>query len=1025
MKKFILIASALCLAMTVSCNKVVEDRINPSGDGRASANLVEFSFPVNQELTKAYLDGTTFKWSDGDQVALCYGSTVAPFTYNPETGLFKGELDASATGPFYVVSPYSADIALVGGKVQATLPAAQVAGEHGADPAAFLAVGQAADAAALEAGVSLRNAFSLVRVTVTDTDVTSISFEGNPSGTSISEPLAGPVEIDPSDASFVCDSRNTAVTLKPSGAAFAAGSYDIAVLPQNLANGMKIVFKRDGEDLAYYKKSEAAKQLERNKGIEFPSFTVSGIATRCRYIQNAADMQAWDAIAYADFTADDVIYLGEDIDMDGVAGWVPVNQFIGTFDGQNHRIYNFQISSNEYVGMFRINKNSTDKADIRNLVFGTKDGATWDGVSSITHTSSKNRTTWYYLGVVAKTQGSATMENVFNYAKVEVAAGCNGKTRAAGVCGNWSSTEGVQNCYNYGTVINNATESGQKSASNTGVEISILGGVLAQCDTPVTISSCYNYGEVVNNNPYVKWIGGILGNTSQVVTVSECENYGNLTNNVAAYTSWLGTGGIVGFLNKAGAKILKCKCTGAVLTSASQVVSGIVAQILDCEVSDCTVSDISVTATGGGFCSGIVGWESTAGGTIKNCSVTGSSFTGAGRISGIVGRLQGGIVSDCSVSDCAISNSSAYSGGIVGVAETTPTVTDCSVSRTKIYGAGYTGGIVGYASGATYAKVENCVVDDLTLVSGTGNVGGIIGWLDMGDILKCKVTGGATVVGSADGVGGIVGRAIAKSGNANLIDNCLIENASVSGAYSVGGIVGYEYPDASGPVDIYNCGVASTVTLCATSCDTDGDPTQGDCMIGGIVGWARCKDDASSFKIVNCYNNAPITCDLAMAHPSAGGILGYVSLSDAGAGLVANCSTNITADLLKVGGSAVTAAAQSYGALFGNLPDVAGIAVLDNCYIDALPVGAARDSESAIIDISATAALDIRENNALAEATFGASAVGKLNLFASSYTAHQLFGWKAESGLPVLSDAAPASSGGGVEEYGDDVPFTW
>ena len=1024
MKKFVLIASALCLAMTVSCNKVAEDRINPSGDGSENANLVEFSFPVNQELTKSYLDGTTFKWEEGDQIALCYGSTVAPFTYNTETGRFQGEISESASGPFYVVSPYSADIAVVEGKVQASLPAEQIADEHGADPAAFLAVGQASDVAGLESGVSLRNVFSLVRVTITDTNVTSISFEGNADGANISEPLAGPVQINPADASFECSSRNTAVTLKPSGSAFAAGTYDIAVLPQKLAKGMKIVFKCDGEELAYYKKSDAEKQLERNKGIEFPSFTVSGITTKCRYIQNAADMQAWDAVAYANFTADDVIYLGEDIDMTGVTGWVPVNQFIGTFDGQNHRIYNFQISGNEYVGLFRVNKASDDTADIRNIVFGTKDGSTWDGVSSITHTSSKNRTTWYYLGVVAKTQGAATMENVVNYAKVEVASGCNGKTRAAGVCGNWSSTEGVANCTNFGTVINNATESGQKSTSSTAVEISILGGVFAQLDTPANISNCFNYGEIVNNNPYVKWIGGILGNTSQVTTVSECENYGNITNNVAAYTSWLGTGAIVGFLNNAEGKILRCKCSGAVLSSASQVVSGIVAQMLNCEVSDCTVSDISVTATGGGFCSGIVGWESTAGGSVKNCSVTGSSFTGAGRISGIVGRLQGGTVSNCSVSDCAISNTSSYSGGIVGVAESKPTVTDCSVSRTKIYGAGYTGGIVGYASGATYAKVENCVVDDLTLVSGAGNVGGIVGWLDMGDILKCKVTGGAAVVGSADGVGGIVGRAIAKSGNANLIDNCLIENASVSGAYSVGGIVGYEYPDSNGPVDIYNCGVASSVTLCATSCDTNGDPAQGDCMIGGIVGWARCSDNASSFKIVNCYNNAPITCDLAMAHPSAAGILGYVSLSDAGTGLVANCSTNITADLLKVGGSAVTAAAQSYGALFGNIPDVAGLTISNNCYIDALPAGGARDGDT-LIDSAAAANLVMTGNNALAEATFGAAAVGKLNAFTASYTAHTLFGWKAQDGFPVLTDSIVSSSGGGVEEYGDDVPFTW
>lgn len=1044
MKKFVLIASALYMAMAVSCNKVTEDSINPSRDGVSGVNLVEYSFPVRQELTKSYLDGTTFKWEEGDKVALCYGSTVAPFTYNSETDRFKGEIEAGASGPFYVVSPYRDDIAIVGGKVQTVLPATQKAGAHNADPAAFVAVGQASDAAALDAGVTLRNAFSLVRVTITDTDVTSISFEGNPDGAKCSPALAGPVQLDPASAAFECDSRNLAVTLVPESSTFAAGSYDLAMLPQNLEKGLKIVFKRDGQALANYKISSSAKQLERNKGIELPSFDVAGIETKCRYIQSADDMKAWDAVAYADFTEKDIIYLGEDIDMSSVTDWVPVNQFIGTFDGQNHRIYNFSVSGSEYVGLFRINKNAAVTANIKNLVVGTKDGETWDGTSSFTHSNSATRTDWYYVGVVAKTQGAATMENVVNYAKCEVAAGSNGKTRAAGVCGNWASTENISNCCNYGEVVNNATATGTgvNSKGETVVATSVLGGVIAQCDKPIVMDACENYGTVTNNNPYVKWVSGILASSGAAVTVQNCINHGTIQNKVAAYTSWVGTGGVIGNLSVAGASVKGCSSVDATITSVCHVVGGIAAEIDGGTIEDCSISG-TLVKTSADFPAGILAFG-PKGGNVKNCKVIGSNtISGKGEAGGIAGRVytglvidgcefrggklegtgedlggiagwvqSGSIIKNSTVSNVTITGTTNYVAGIVGLGENI-TIDKCSVSSSAITGKSGTAGILGYAKGTTVCEVADCEVNGCN-IDGTLNVGGIVGWLDFGNVTGCKLSGGTTVTGSGDGVGGIIGRAIAKSGNPNIIDNCFVDGATVTGAYSVGGIVGYEYPDKTGPIDIYNCGVSASSSLVATACDTGGDPTKGDSMIGGIVGWARCSDNASTFKIVNCYSHASIACDLAMAHPSAGGILGYVSLSSAGTGLIQNCTSNITADRLQVGGAAVTSSATQYGAVYGLLPDHAGITVSNCYYVEGLPLG------------EAGAGVVLSGNEAFAAASYTSSAKDKLNLNAAAYTAHTLYGWKAQDNLPVLSDATFTSlPGGGTEHYGDETPFTW
>ncbi|MBR0029693.1 MAG: right-handed parallel beta-helix repeat-containing protein [Bacteroidales bacterium] len=1037
MKKYVLIASALCMAMAVSCNKVTEDSINPSRDGVSGVNLVEYSFPVRQELTKSYLDGTTFKWEEGDKVALCYGSTVAPFTYNSETDRFKGEIEAGASGPFYVVSPYRDDIAIVGGKVQTVLPATQKAGAHNADPSAFVAVGQASDAAALDAGVTLRNAFSLVRVTITDTDVTSISFEGNPDGAKCSPALAGPVRLDPASAAFECDSRNLAVTLVPESGTFAAGSYDLAVLPQNLEKGLKIVFKRDGQALANYKISSSAKQLERNQGIELPSFDVAGIETVCYYIQSAEDLMAWSGVTR---TADDVTFFGEDIDMSGQT-WSQPNNFVGSLDGQNHWIYNFVYSTDQYCGFIRQTATS-GKTDIRNLIFGTKDGKTWDGVSSLTHASSANNYTWYYVGVVAKTQGEAVMQNVTNFAKVEVAAGCTGKTRAAGVCGNWASTGNITNCYNYGDVVNNATATGQNSSSNTAVATSVLGGVIAQCDKPIVVDACENYGTVTNNNPYVKWVSGILASSGAAVTVQNCINHGTIQNKVAAYTSWVGTGGVIGYLSVAGASVKGCSSVDATITSVCHVVGGIAAEIDGGTIEDCSISG-TLVKTSANFPAGILAYG-PKGGNVKNCKVIGSNtISGKGEAGGIAGRVttglvidgcefrggklegtgedlggiagwvqSGSIIKNSTVSNVTITGTTNYVAGIVGLGENI-TIEKCSVSSSAITGKSGTAGILGYAKGTTVCEVADCEVNGCN-IDGTLNVGGIVGWLDFGNVTGSKLSGGTTVTGSGDGVGGIIGRAIAKSGNPNLIDNCFVDGATVTGAFSVGGIVGYEYPDANGPVDIYNCGVSASSSLIATACDTGGDPAKGDSMIGGIVGWARCSDAASAFKIVNCYSHANIACDLAMAHPSAGGILGYVSLSSAGTGLIQNCTSDITADRLQVGGAAVTSSATQYGALYGLLPDHAGITVSNCYYVDGLPIG------------EAGAGVVLSGNEAFAAASYTNSAKDKLNLNAAAYTAHTLYGWKAQDSLPVLSDATFTSlPGGGTENYGDETPFTW
>lgn len=1044
MKKYVLIASAICMAMMVSCNKDILVEVNP--EGGLNAQTVPFSFSASREMTKSFLDGNEFQWEEGDAVSVCYGTTNAKFTYDPVMAKFTGEIDPTASGPFLIVYPYNADAAANGDLIDTVFPAEQHPGAHNADPAALLAGGQADDIAALEAGVTLANEFSLVRLTFTDSDVVSVSVEGNANGEALAAPLAGPVSINPANASVTCESRNTTVTLKNSdGSALAPGTYDIAVLPQTLAQGFKVVFRRSEEAQSYYRSSSAETTFVRNKGIEIASCTVASIKKRCWFILDAADLQAWNASTFA---ATDLTYLGADIDMTDQK-WAQRNDFTGVLDGQNHSIYNFVYTTNQYAGLIRTTSN-TEYAEIRNLYFGTKDGLTWDGVSCLTHSSSANKYTWYYVGVVAKPQGSTKMDNVVNFAKVEVAAGSTGKTRIGGVCGNWASTGTMINCKNYGEIVNSASATGQKDENTTTIATSIVGGVVGQCDVAATFENCTNYGTVTNKNSYVKWVGGILGNSSFAVTIKGCTNYGTISNTKKAYTSWLGTGGISGYLKDPGAKILNCSSINATVSSVCHVSAGIAAQIDGGTIENCTVSGSNIS-TSTNFPAGILAYG-PAGGTVKNCTVSGNTnISGAYEVGGIVARVTTGFnVDGCTISNSTVTGTKDDVGCIAGWIQTGSSISNCNAINTTISGANYVGGIAGLAeettvsgsevSGCTvtgtaegiggvmgYGKVtastvENCTVTGSTISGSTkvsgivGNsdiititgcildggtkvigsstdIGGIAGWLNTGTIKDCTVKGGCSIESSSCNAGGIVGRAIANDGTSNIIDHCKVLNSTVSAAYDAAGIVGYAYPDENGPVDIYNCGVEN-IAVIAKSCDGGGNASSGDSMSGLIGGWMRCSDSASSFKIVNCYAiGSTIECKLDMAHPSVGAAVGYISLSAAGTAEITNFCTDLKATGIIVNGSPVPSTLPSVGAIAGMIPNKA-ITVKNCAYInDGVLTLCNNIGESVVLE----------DNDSFDEADFGDLAYAMMEGFVPGYEDYPLLGWSLNgAGLPYI-----------------------
>lgn len=386
--------------------------------------------------------------------------------------------------------------------------------------------------------------------------------------------------------------------------------------------------------------------------------------------------------------------------------------------------------------------------------------------------------------------------------------------------------------------------------------------------------------------------------------------------------------------------------------------------------------------------SGLFGYAEGA--TLKDIVLKNRSNTGTfGYVGGLVGSATNCTIISCSVKSSVLKAGSGYAGGITAYLDG-GSVKDCSVSGLTIESAyNHVGGLVGELFAGT---VENGQVDGGCVIGGKQNVGGIAGWFDKGAIKGCRLLSGARVVGTGDGVGGLVGRAIAKGGAANVIDKCRVDGALIQGTYTVGGLVGYAYPDANGPVDIYNSGIVNT-TLRATSCDTGGDPAKGDCMIAGICGWPRLSDNGSTFKAVNCYLHfAPggLICDLAMKNASAAGFTGYVSVSEAGSMTIRNCVTNLGAEDLVVGGAPVTSSCSRYGALFAHTPNNRTIDISHNYCVTGLPMYGVKGSSVTTDDNEAVAPGEL------------ASIRSKLNAFASSYTDYTLSSWTMEGLLPVV-----------------------
>lgn len=801
MKSTKVFLAALMILAATACTK---QEINDSKDSQEikpaeNVVLVPMSFSASGEEVdgvRATIDnsGSPLKilWESTDAVKVYDNiapSTPHDFSVTPGTpataATLEGEV-AEGSASFYAVYPAAAAAGIDGGTLTVTVPAAQVipSGKN-IDPAAIVSVASAAKGDAL----SFKNVCGFLALEVSYANIQSITVSGTKIAGSAS--VAGATGVISSNAS-----ATNSITLTHEDGLFPLGVYYIALLPGETAVGDFVVdMTQDVAGFTATRTATSAVDIPRNGGFDFGK--LDSKVNWTYLISSAADMVAWRN-RYSEWQATDVVRLTDDIDMDGVNDWEPAQEFHGSFEGDNHKIYNFVMSRssgnicfiNHMFGIFR------------NVTFGSSNGTTWDGVSTFTLTGDKDGS-WHYSGIIGRLRSSVSYVNSF--IKYVVKSDCPKKTRMGGIVGvtpddDLGAAQVIDHCNFYGVL--SAEYSGGKTDNTLQI---YMGGILANSDNgqhnPV-ISNCKNYGTLQSVDKYTSYVGGIIGvvTAGHFAEIVDCENHGDITYETSARILDAFVGGIAGYMhgNKlAGNSLTRCKnysdfdmnssnvrYYGGIIGCGNSVVISYCENHGDVKMtnSDLTSSQLLVGGIGGY----ILGLSS-----VDHCTNEGTVESRKNQVSnvgGICGAVRNG-------------NSAADKDKII--VSNCENTGECKIYRTATNANWQAcGGIVGQQESSS-ADIKNNVNSgpvSIDVVNTTTHAGG----LSVGGILGLGYTS-------------LAESTCALSGNVNTGSVTLSNSGASAMIHSAGGIIGRTLNNQiTSTGDTANCAVSRTVGGTAT-----------------------------------------------------------------------------------------------------------------------------------------------------------------------------------------------------------------
>jgi len=450
------------------------------------------------------------------------------------------------------------------------------------------------------------------------------------------------------------------------------------------------------------------------------------------------------------------------------AGWEPIPEYSGVFNGNGHRVTNLKINrvDTNYIGLFSNNTHMITGLTVAGEVGGnTLVGGIAGGNSGTIEYCNYTGTVWasgaYAGGITGRNFENGTIDSCSHTGNVVA------ETHLGGIAGqnDWAvsnctnhngniymdNTTGtsiggivgynggghITGCVNYAEVNsrhnigNNASTGGITGTNWAGVYNSRNYGVVQSYGTAGGIAGCnYNLVEGCLNEGMVAVYcpgGGIVGRNegdSTSGTLRSCTNKGTVTGNEATGKDSYYIGGAVGYNNKG--KVEDCHNTGTIknFTTASSATGGLVGYGVGGQPSGLlSASHNEGAVSGANLTGGLIGWSSMA---ANDCFNTGT-VTGSGD----------------------------YIGGLTG--NSSGTVLRC-YNTGSVSGSSYVGGISGYIWNDDALLDACCNTGNVTGTAGadTGCIGGIVGDYTAGTVTNCwydKQKAGAKGVNGTDTAG--------------------------------------------------------------------------------------------------------------------------------------------------------------------------------------------------------------------------------------------------------------------------------
>lgn len=856
---FVILGTA-ALAL-LSCEKEAaptEEPVPGEPTEAVDPNKVPMTFSAVTEKTKSDISGSFILWESTDKICIFDGSSLNEFSASNVSADGKGadfSGSAAAASEYFAISPYStaSNLNTENQRISVTVHGTQtIIGSHCVDGESLVSTAVSDETAHL----SFTNQFALMKVTLSRDDVVAVIVKGH-NNESISGTNhfyyggEGAPKMDLTNAGGKTVTLRYKATAESSNSAFPAGDYYMVIWPTAFTQGYSITMTTSDGSKTLLTTSESC-NLSRNGGQNLA--TVDGGTFCPPVIMTAQQLKMWRRLATdGAYVAGEEVKLGADINLNGYA-WTPVPEFLGIFNGQNYKIYNFTISSDaERVGFISTLGSSSggEAAVLKNVIFGSSNGTSADDSSSITATGASSR----YVGLIGYAQKNTTVENITNFIPITIASSVTrAKHYLGGIAAIANNNVNITNCSNKGAITDNAVVVDQHGGS-------CIGGILGTYGSAgAVVSGCTNSGAINNTCQDVAYVGGINGaciGTS--LTIENCTNSGKITNSAASQQElnsdnsskvggeWqIGLGGIVGCLGNA--SVIKC-------TNTAEVIQNVCIEENDAYDELGTETDTR-PAIGG-----IVGVACRTGATIKGCTNEGRPrIESVQQYSAAMGGILG--VASNANKNCTVLITKADDG--------TRTVNNANIDEKNSRGAQtqyscYQGGIVGLGASSNLT-VEFCTNNGNILTSqsqnqGTFRAGGICGMVYISTVQDCINNGYIQIHGGGTSVtaqcGGICGGSYGDY--PKLIARCT--NNGTIGIYkakdgsSLGGILAEWNPKQTDVIDCISSGKITTGNL--NSYPTDRNvQTINNIEIGGLFGRVRSGNSAQAKvctgNIINC-----------------------------------------------------------------------------------------------------------------------------------------------------------------------------